>query len=67
MGQESLFDAAELPVALKPPAYFKRLPQRLDTDFCCPRCAYAWGGNPKPTEQDAEALETAEPSDGSPS
>lgn len=56
-----LFEAAELPIALKPPAYFKQLPQRLDTEFCCPRCAYGWAGKPKPTVEDAVAEVESDP------
>lgn len=56
-----LFDASELPLALKPPQYFKVLPRQLETDFCCPRCAYGWGGNPKPTAEDASTEVEADP------
>lgn len=53
--QDSLFGADELPLQLTPPTHFKRLPRRLDVEFCCPRCSYGWGGNPKPTQEEAEA------------
>ena len=55
----SLFGADELPLQLKPPAYFKRLPLRLETEFCCPKCTYAWAGNPKPNVEEVD-LETSE-------
>lgn len=40
-----------------PPQAFRRLPQRLEVDYCCPRCSYGWSGNPKPTTQDVECIE----------
>lgn len=56
IAQTNLFGDDELPVALRPPAYFRRVPKRLPVDFCCPRCAYGWGGNPKPTgDEDLDA------------
>ena len=60
-GSFGLFDASELPIALKPPAYFKQLPRRLEADFCCPRCAYGWAGNPKPTAEEAAVEVEADP------
>jgi hypothetical protein len=60
VSQSSLFDLAELPLQLTPPAAFRRLPRRLETEFCCPRCGYAWGGNPRQGAADADAeLESA--------
>lgn len=51
----SLFGDEELPIALRPPQAFRRLPQRLDVDYTCPRCSYGWSGKPKPTGEDAAA------------
>lgn len=59
-----LFEASELPLALKPPAYFRVMPRKLDTDFCCPRCAYGWAGNPKPNAEDAVAEVEGDPAAG---
>lgn len=62
MSQSTLFSADEIPLADKPPVAFRVLPKRLDVEYCCPRCAYAWAGPPKAgaatIEFDPDAEET---------
>lgn len=55
MTQPTLFDDGDLPIALRPPQAFRRLPQRIEPDYCCPRCGYEWKGKPMPTTADADA------------
>lgn len=44
-----------------PPDAFQQFGEDLPTEFCCPRCNYAWSGKPK-----GEAAPAAEPAKASP-
>jgi hypothetical protein len=34
-------------VSIEPPEEFKTYDQDLNTDYCCPKCGFAWSGKPK--------------------
>ena len=44
-------DLSELQEAT-PPEDFKEFDENIDTQYCCPKCGYAWSGKPKPNEAD---------------
>lgn len=56
-----LFDVREVsdlagydPDSSTPPASWPDFSAGIEVEFCCPSCAYAWRGNPKPNEADVE-------------
>lgn len=63
-GAITLFDVDEAsklagydPDSPNPPDAWPDFSRPIPTEFCCPRCAYAWRGNPKPGADEASEAE----------
>jgi hypothetical protein len=39
----------------EPPLDWPDFSDGIETEFCCPRCAYSWRGDPRPTVEEDEA------------
>ena len=62
-GSGGLFDVAAVsdlagydPNSATPPAQWPDFSAGIETEFCCPKCSYAWRGNPQPNEDDVATV-----------
>ena len=59
-GEDDFFAGLRKNVA---PDEFPKFDERIEVDFCCPRCAYKWSGKAKPSAAEiAEDFEQQESS-----
>lgn len=61
IASSALFDVGALsammgydPESGVPPESWPDFSSGIPTEFCCPRCSYAWRGNPAPNAEEKE-------------